>query len=58
MSLAVACPGRCVWAKKALRKAAMPRCTMASTMRKMHVPAYWPVLDGVQAVEKSGVMRE
>jgi hypothetical protein len=31
---------------------------VAKTIRKMHVPAYWPVEFGVQAVEKRGVVVE
>lgn len=38
------------------RKANSPRNISASMMRKMQVPAYWPLFIGVHAAENSGVV--
>ena len=44
--------------KKLTRIASKARKIVANAIRKMHVPAYWPVEAGVQAMEKRGVVVE
>lgn len=44
--------------KKRTRKASRPRKSAANAIKNMHVPAYWPVVVGVHAIEKSGVLVE
>lgn len=38
--------------------ATSPRKMAAKAIKKMHMPAYWPVVSGVQAIEYSGVVDE
>ena len=40
------------------RTASSARKIAANAIKKMHVPAYWPLVLGVQFIEKSGVAEE